>query len=259
MQMLAAQLTEALGEHRRDIATQLWQHRDVSASMQQMALRAEEAASAAQRQAQDTHQALAGLAPQAGHRLDHEEDAQYFAADLAALRPSLQNIDQEQQARSEAVRDFTVSRAEAVAHQSAVEATEQLMSGLHNDLLQRFNERDRNSAVQDLFGRLELAESRVATSFGEVQAQLAQLHRAREISAQQPTVAPPDTSLVEALGQMQAQQAQIARDMLNVSHNMELVQRQFHEDKLVAKVERETASARRSSAPGESIERPPRL
>ena len=47
------------------------------------------------------------------------------------------------------------------------------------DLTRRFNELDRNSAVQDLFNRLGMAESRAASSFDEVRAELSEIRSER--------------------------------------------------------------------------------
>ena len=91
--MLAAHLAEALGEHRRDVATQLWQHRDSANAVGMAVRRAEEAANTAQQQAQEAQQAIVHISQMATSGGIDEQSAQYIAADLAALRMSLQTID----------------------------------------------------------------------------------------------------------------------------------------------------------------------
>ena len=84
MEMLAARLAEALGEHRRDVATQLWQHRDSTNTVGLAVRRAEEAALAAQQQAQEAQQALVHVSQMANSGTIDEQSAQIIAAGLAA-------------------------------------------------------------------------------------------------------------------------------------------------------------------------------
>jgi chemotaxis signal transduction protein len=113
MEMLAARLAEALGEHRRDVATQLWQHRDSTNTVGLAVRRAEEAAFAAQQQAQEAQQALVHVSQMATSGAIDEQSAQYIVADLAALRMSLQTIDREHRELA------TNERSIATAHAGA--------------------------------------------------------------------------------------------------------------------------------------------